>query len=161
MVFMGEEELYSKARTWEKRTMLDSTWYAIRDGRFVELTAAEKTQARLDIISYQNYWNTEFPPTGPVTTPIGNPNVNLSFSSSINRYYELLNGANLAIYPGRLNATLKYGIVFYPCIENNKLIFVLKGFAEDNTGTRIPFEGKYFYDNMDVCPTKCPVNPIQ
>ena len=160
MVFLGEETVTTLSGRLVVTTMIKNKYFSIRDGNFNEILPKDTLQTNADIISFQNFWHTEYPPGTPSTSPISNPNVNRSFASSIYRYYELLNGTNLNIYPGLFNSALKYGIIFYPCIENNKLIFVNKGF-EEVSGVKMTFETKFFYDNMDVCPDKCPSNPIQ
>jgi len=164
MVLLGEESREGATfGEYDMFTMLTKNYYEVRNGKFTEIsTDAGKEQAKNDIAAFRTFWNTKYPQDPPVE-PIENPNLNRSYCFSIERYYHILSTAHLNIYKGLTTPSLKYGIIFYPCLKNKKMYFVLKGYKLSGSGPQIqlnPFNNKPFFDNMDVCPEKCPAEDI-
>lgn len=149
LVLMGEESYFDPAEALVSKTMLDSNYYQIREGKFSKIDPADTVKVKDDIKSFQRFWKSE---AGGIVLS--------SYSFSINKYYAMLNVQNLDIYPGLTDAAEKYGIAFYPCVKDDTLKFVIKGFKDISPTNRFILNHKPVYNNMDICPKLCPKKEI-
>lgn len=137
-------------------TMLDAgkreNAYTVKNSTFSLVTngSVAYRQMKIDIAAFQTFWlQSEGVPE--------RDSINRDMCFSISEYYEMLNlmdpGSNMI--KDTTTGSGKYDIVLYPCLKDKRLRFVIKGMQNKK---QIP--NSDIFNNMDVCPTKCPTNEL-
>jgi hypothetical protein len=164
LLIMSEKQDLLSTSVTDPETNL-TRYYTIKQNGSVPV--ASTTQAETDIRKFQTVWLNTVAPLYPQYIF----DSTRSFTYSIEEYDELLSNAtgywNWRQYQS--NQSPKEMVKVFPIIVTDdpsypshalfKLVFVpynqrlLGGYRRDNT--------RGFFDNMDVCPEKCPLNDIQ
>jgi hypothetical protein len=151
LAFMGEKVTAGPLRFNTMLTEIVHDAYTIRSNKVIRVTnpSAQYTQLKSDIQEFQRFWiqNEQAP---------GRDAINRNMCFSISEYYEMLDLLHKDMAKDTINnGPGKFKITFYPCLTDKKLRLVAKGIKDVNV---IP--GSSFFNNMDVCPTRCPVNEL-
>lgn len=111
--------------------------------------SAAYDQLTNDILAFQKVWQQK---EGAATKD----DINRSLCFSISEYYQMLNSIDSDMIKDTTNQNRTYKVALYPCAKDKKLHLVAKGLKNG-----VVVASRPFFNNMDVCPTKCPVTEVQ
>ncbi len=144
LVLMGEKTTSGGGLT--RVTMLTANHiYTVRNNIWsnVVYPSGGYDQVQEDILAFQKFWQQH--------ETVSSTDMTRSSCFSISEYYDILKEYNMIADTNNVATT--YKLQLYPCLNNKKLHFVVKGVQ----GGTIMIN-KDFYNNMDPCPTKCPTS---
>lgn len=155
LVLLGETSHFNPATgKREYNTMLNTYYYKCTNNSFSQVALKDTPTVNQDIKDFQKLWITLYPNSAKLPQ---------SYSFTIKELNDLLGNDHLQISDNMMTNNGK-GLSFSACFNTKKnIFFVAKGYAPDQR-SRNPtaiIEAKNFYDNMDPCPDKCPINEIK